>query len=330
MLAHRRRLLEAVAGEPRRVEEPRDVRRLADERVPVGADVVPAPPGALHRQVGQHRQPPRGGLGDLFERALAPAEREPGPFAVEVEAGREVDRQRHALRQPAVLRREPHRARLALDGERDACERADLARPHARAADDGVGRDRPVARLDADDPPRAHVDAGRGAALPDRRARLARVVLNDRLRRRVAVARAVRRGEQIVDLELRHELARLRRRQLARRHAERLLQREARRETSRRPRRGRGGRDSRAGGTRSPRRSSRTRRASAGRCGYSARPRTARGSRRPTCSSSRRRARPARAARRRERRAVRGGRRWRRRGRRHRSRQRLPFYRTLL
>src|SRR6266545_2599373 len=45
MLTDRRRLLEAVAGEPRRVEEPFGLRRLPDERVPIRADLVVAPPG---------------------------------------------------------------------------------------------------------------------------------------------------------------------------------------------------------------------------------------------------------------------------------------------
>ncbi len=71
-----------------------------------------------------------------------------------------------------------------------------------------------------------HDDPGRRAALPDGGAGRARVVLHDRLRRRVAVARAVGRREQVVDLELRHELARLSTRQLPRGDAERLLQRE--------------------------------------------------------------------------------------------------------
>ena len=43
--------------------------------------------------------------------------RKPRPLAVHVEARREVDRQRQPLRQAGVLRREPHRARLALDRE---------------------------------------------------------------------------------------------------------------------------------------------------------------------------------------------------------------------
>src|SRR6266852_2892980 len=87
MLPDRRRLLETVAGEPRRIEEPRRLCRLADERVPIRADLVVAPPRGLHRQVGEHRQPPRRRLGELLERLLPPPEHEPRPLAMEVERG---------------------------------------------------------------------------------------------------------------------------------------------------------------------------------------------------------------------------------------------------
>jgi len=49
-------------------------------------------------------------------------------------------------------------------------------------------------------------------------------VLDDSLRRCTAVARAVRRCQQVVDRELRYELLRLRRCQLARLDPERVLQ----------------------------------------------------------------------------------------------------------
>src|SRR4029077_8083883 len=94
-----------------------------------------------------------------LERALTAAEREPRPLAVEVEAGREVDRQRQPRRQSTVLRREPHRARLAVHRQLDTGERTDLSRPDARAADDRVRRDATARRLDSDDAALAHVDA---------------------------------------------------------------------------------------------------------------------------------------------------------------------------
>src|SRR5581483_2113539 len=108
----------------------------------------------------------------------------------------------------------------------DARMLADLARPDAGAADDDLRGDRARWSLDADDATVAHRDRGCGAALADLGSRLSRVPLHDRLGRRVAVALAERRAHEIDDLELRHELPRVRRRELARRDAERLLQRE--------------------------------------------------------------------------------------------------------
>ena len=87
---------------------------------------------------------------------------------MEVEARREVDRERQRVGEPAVLGREPHVARLPLDRDLDAGERAHLARPDAGAADDRVGGDPALARLDACDPVRrVDLDAGRLAALHD-------------------------------------------------------------------------------------------------------------------------------------------------------------------
>src|SRR5581483_3821703 len=112
------------------------------------------------------RQPPCRRLRNVGELALASPEGEAGTLPVHVEAGREVDLERQPFGQAAVLRREPHRARLAFDGARNTRERADLARPDARAADDDLGGNGALARLDRDDPAVAYRDARRRAPLP--------------------------------------------------------------------------------------------------------------------------------------------------------------------
>src|SRR5258708_15146593 len=106
----------------------------------------------------------------LLELALTSAECEARPFAMEVEATREVDRQRQLLGKAAVPRREPHRARLALDRNVDARERADLLRPDARATDDGVRGDPALRCLYPGDGSTPDGDAGRRAALQHCRA----------------------------------------------------------------------------------------------------------------------------------------------------------------
>src|SRR4029078_8560467 len=117
---------------------------------------------------------------DLLERRLLAAESDSLSLAVEGEARREVDRDRQRVRQAAVLRREPHVARLALHRDLDAGERTHLARPDARATDDRVGGAPALARLDGLDPAVAvDLDAGRLAALDD--AQAAGVPLDDRL-----------------------------------------------------------------------------------------------------------------------------------------------------
>src|SRR5919197_221761 len=141
MLADGRRLLEPVPGETRRVEEPRRLARLADERIPVRAHVLPGPPRGPDRQLGEHGHAPRRRLRDVLELPLPAAECDPCSLAMEVEARREVDRQRQLARQAAVVGREPHRAREPLDRQHDARQRADVARPDAGAADDRVGCD---------------------------------------------------------------------------------------------------------------------------------------------------------------------------------------------
>ena len=108
-------LLEAVAREPGRVEEPFRLARGADQRVVVGAHLVAAPPARADPELLERRQPPRGDRRELLERLLAAAERERGALAVEVEAGREVDRQRQLARERRRVLGEEHVAPLALD-----------------------------------------------------------------------------------------------------------------------------------------------------------------------------------------------------------------------
>ena len=272
VLADSRRLLEAVAREARRVEETARPLGFADDRVVVRAHLVVAPPRGLHRQLAEHRQAPRGRDGELLEALLAAAEGDSGAFAVEVEAGREVDGQRQPRRQPAVRRREVHPALLAADRNVHAGHRADLPRPGAGAADDRLRRDPALGRLDGHDPAFGDIDADDVAALADVEA--ARVPLHDVLGRDVAVELAEGRREQAFRLELRDDRDRLVHRQLARRHAQRVLEGERGAEPLDVAPRCRGERDTRAGGARR-RPSPPARRGSAGRSGCSARRRTA-------------------------------------------------------
>ena len=86
VLADRGRLLEAVAREARRVQEAAGARRLAHDRVVVGADLVVAPPAALDRQLEDQREALERVLGDILELDLASAEDDARPLGVEVEA----------------------------------------------------------------------------------------------------------------------------------------------------------------------------------------------------------------------------------------------------
>ena len=156
-----------MAGEAGRVEEAFRIGCAADQRVVVGAHLVIAPPRRLHRQVEDHRQPAHGVLGDLLQRRLLPAEDEPRAFAVEVEGGGEVDRQRQPLGKATVLRTEPHVPLLALDRQLEAGHRRDLVRPLARAADDRAAREVTLGGLDPGDAPVLDPDASHLAALAD-------------------------------------------------------------------------------------------------------------------------------------------------------------------
>ena len=75
------RLLEAVAREARRVQEAPGRRRLAHDRVVVGADLVVAPPAALDRQLEDQREALERVLGDVLELGLASAEDDARPLA---------------------------------------------------------------------------------------------------------------------------------------------------------------------------------------------------------------------------------------------------------
>ena len=79
VLADRRRLLEAVAGEAGRVEEAFRIGCAADQRVVIGAHLVIAPPRRLHRQVDEHRQPAQACSATSSSDASFPPKTSPGP-----------------------------------------------------------------------------------------------------------------------------------------------------------------------------------------------------------------------------------------------------------
>ena len=104
-------LQEAVSGEARCIDEAGDLVGLADERVVVGRDLVVALPAARDPHVEERRQPLLGYLQDLLEPrrvgalheprlllAIGHPEEEARAFAMEVEARREVHRERDARR----------------------------------------------------------------------------------------------------------------------------------------------------------------------------------------------------------------------------------------
>src|SRR5437762_7895219 len=150
-LAHGRALLKPMAGETRGIEEARGLLCLADEGVPIRAHLVVPPPGRLDGQLREHGQAPRRVCGHALDGRLTAAEDEAWAFAVEVEAAREVDRERKLLGQAARLRRVVHPAGLADDWQVDPDQGSDLARPDARRADDHFRLDAPLGRLDAED-----------------------------------------------------------------------------------------------------------------------------------------------------------------------------------
>ena len=214
VLADDRCLLEAVARESGRIEETGRFLGLADQRVVVRAHFVVAPPARTDPELGQRRQAQDGVRRELLDRLLAAAEGERRSFAVEVETGREVDRQRELAREVRGVLGEEHPAALPGERQLETHGRRELPRPDSRSADDAVGSDRAAGRLDADDAIAVHQDPRRGARLLDVRASLrgaARVALNDEIGGHIAGNGTERRGQHVVDGELRDELLRLRR-----------------------------------------------------------------------------------------------------------------------
>ena len=222
-LARRRGLQEAVAGEPGGVEEARHLLGLADHRVVVRAHVVEPRPAALDRRGGDPRRAPLGDLQQRRDPLLGPLQQEAGrlvrvghahqqaaAFAVEVEAGREVDRQRQLVRQVGHRRGEQHLPAQRRDVERHADQLPARARPRSRGADDRARGDGPVRRAHAGDDAVAHVDPLDRRGDREVRAVLARaerVALHDRLGRGVRVGVAVAGGEDVAAREQRADLA---------------------------------------------------------------------------------------------------------------------------
>ena len=146
---------------------------------------------------------------------------------MEVEAGREVDGERDDVGQPRGLGRVVHPPHLALDGEVHADEGGHVLRPDTRGADDRVGLDPSLGRVDAENLVAEDGDTRHVDALLDSHALLRscrRVAPDDCLRRGEAVAGAVGRSAQALGAQLRDELEHLVQGQLGREHAERALQ----------------------------------------------------------------------------------------------------------
>src|SRR4051794_38549870 len=135
-------------------------------------------------------------LGHVLERSLATAEDEARALPGEIEAGAEVDRERHVVAHASGLGREPHVTPLAVHRDLDPGHGPDLAGPGPRGAHGRVRRARPARGAHARNAAGPVLDPDCGtplqyarAARPGRR----RVALEDRLGAHVAVARAERR-----------------------------------------------------------------------------------------------------------------------------------------
>ncbi len=127
----------------------------------VGRHLVVALPAAGDAHVEERRAPSLGDLHDLLEPvgvgrsveagrllAVGHPEEEPRPFAVEVEARREVDRERDAVGQTVDRTGEADLAHVGLDGKLDPDEPASSG-DHTPAAHTTVlRRDRPELRRD--------------------------------------------------------------------------------------------------------------------------------------------------------------------------------------
>ena len=149
---------------------------------------------------------------------------------MEVEAGREVDGQRHALRETCHRRGRHDLPEDRLDLEVDTRGPRELRRPDSGRAHDRRRLDRALVGRDPGHGPFLDVDGSRGAARHDRRpvgAGAGRVALGDRLRARVAVDRAEGRREDSVEPRERRERRGLGRVDHPARHPELVLQRDA-------------------------------------------------------------------------------------------------------
>ncbi len=189
------------------------------------AYLVAALPATREAHVRQAREATRRDLEDALEPrgigrsvcagrllAVGHAEEKPWPFAMEVEAGREVDGERDPRRKIVGRPGESDLAQVRLDRELDSGVAADLGRPNARRADDGPRLDPAEARVDGTNLSVGGRDCGDLAAREHPCAVLpgaGRVTLRDRVGARVAGERAERRGEDAVEPRERAQLAHL-------------------------------------------------------------------------------------------------------------------------
>ena len=206
----------------------------------VGRHLVVALPAAGDPHVEQRGASAVGDLHDVLEprgirrgieaRRLVTVghpEEEARALAVEVEAGREVDRERDPVGQSWRRTGEADLAEVRLDRQLDSDEPCDLGRPDAGGAYDRPCVDAAERRLDATDIAAGDVDPVERAAGDDRRSVRpggGRVSLRDRLRARVAVERREGRGEHAVEPCERAQRRRLVERDEPARHAELVLQ----------------------------------------------------------------------------------------------------------
>src|SRR5262245_7730790 len=121
---------------------------------------------------------------------------------MEVEARREVDRQRNPVREAWRRPGEPDLAEVRLDRQLEADETAELGGPDAGCTHNRPRIDRAECGLDPDDGSVRRLDARDRAAGENRgpvRTCSRRVPLSDRLRARVAVEGAERRSEHTLE-----------------------------------------------------------------------------------------------------------------------------------
>ncbi len=148
---------------------------------------------------------------------------------MEVETGCEVDRQRQLVRKRVTGLGEEDVALLGRHRDVDTGCPREVTRPHPGRQDDATGGDRALSGLDRGDAAAFHRDPRHRTALDDggsERGRRRRIALDRGLRCRVAVDRTERGSHNVVDVQLRDDLLRLRRGQETGGHAELLLDRE--------------------------------------------------------------------------------------------------------